>query len=220
MINDIHIVNTENITDITSEVMMDNGNIKLMPANFWRKFAWDDFRIFCHYAARYGIHTIEQQEFLKNIISGRSVIEIGAGHGDIGFHLGIKMTDSKIQNTAYVKNVMSLMQQPIMKYSKSVEKIEALEVVKKYKPQVVIGSWITTFSPRAKSYNSSPFGVKEKKILDLIETYILIGNVDIHKGKPIFNKPHDEYYFDWIISRGKNQLNNRIWVWNNKRKCK
>ena len=54
----------------------------------------------------------------------------------------------------------------------------------------------------------------EKIMLEHVDTYILIGNKDQHGDKPIMDLKHDEYIFDWHVSRGKNQSNNRIWVWN------
>jgi hypothetical protein len=60
------------------------------------------------------------------------------------------------------------------------------------------------------------YGINEKMLLELpnVETYIVIGNKDQHGDKPIMEIPHEEYTFDWHVSRAKNQENNRIWVWN------
>jgi len=35
--------------------------------------------------------------------------------------------------------------------------------------------------------------------------------------KPIMKFAHDEYYNDSMVSRGKNQLNNLLWIWNRKK---
>jgi len=97
-----------------------------------------------------------------------------------------------------------------------VEKLDALDAVKKYEPDVVIGSWITTYAPHEMPYGSNPHGIKEPEILDLVDTFIIIGNLDTHGDKPILKRAHEEYYFDWLVSRGKHQENNRIWIWNKK----
>lgn len=210
------IIPIEGITDISKKVLREDGKVKLLPAEIWKKCKWDDFRAFCHNKARYGIPTYELISYLTNIIDGRSTIEIGAGAGDLGCILNIPMTDSKQQDRPDIKAAYKAMRQPTIRYPKDVEKIEALEAVKKYKPQVVIGSWLTTYAPHEMPYGSNPFGIKEDLILDQVETFILIGNLDTHGDKPIMAQPHEEIYEDWIVSRGKNQENNRIWIWNKK----
>ncbi len=201
------------IVDISDQLMMENGKIKLLPAAEYRKFRWEDFRTFCHFKGRYGIPTVELIDYLIGVIDGRSALEIGAGAGDLGYHLGIKMTDSKIQEDPLVAKSYEAMRQPVIKYPEDVEKIESLDAVIKYKPQVVVASWITPYSPKETSFGSNPFGIKESKILDLVETFIIIGNLDTHWGKPIRKIEHHTFYFDWLVSRGKNQENNRIFIW-------
>ncbi len=208
------IIAADSVTDISPDVLLPDGKLKLLPAEIWRKYRWDDFRAFCHVKARYGIPTVEQHLFLSTIINGRDTIEIGAGAGDLGHYLRIHMTDSKQQEDPIIAAQYAAMHQPTIKYPQEIEKIEALEAVYKYRPEVVIGSWITTYAPHEMPYGSNPYGIKENLILDLVETFILIGNIDIHGDKPIMKKPHEEIYEEWIVSRGKNQKNNRIWIWN------
>jgi len=210
------IIPMDSVTDISHEVLRDDGKLKLLPAEMWKKYKWDDFRAFCHLKARYGIPTYELISYLTNVIDGRSTIEIGAGAGDLGCILNIRMTDSKQQERPDIRAEYEAMRQPVIQYPKDVEKIEALDAVKKYKPQVVIGSWITTYAPHQMPYGSNPYGIRENLILDLVETFILIGNIDTHGDKPIMKFPHEEIYEEWLVSRGKNQENNRIWIWNKK----
>lgn len=212
----ITLLDINKVKDISKEVLREDGKIRLLPSKMWKKYDWPTFRGFCHVHARYGISTMEQHLFLPTIIKGRHVIEIGAGCGDLGHHLRIHMTDNKQQNWPKVKKEYELMQQPTIKYPDDVEEIDALEAVIKYKPQVVIGSWITTYAPHEMPYGSNPYGVQELKILDLVETFIIIGNIDVHGDKPILKEPHEEIYEDWIVSRAKNQENNRIWIRNKK----
>jgi hypothetical protein len=210
------IIPADKVTDISSEVLADDGKIKLLPSDMWKKYKWDDFRAFCHMKARYGIHTVEQHLLLHTIINGRDAIEIGAGAGDLGHHLRIHMTDSKQQEDPIIAAQYAAMRQPVIKYPHEVEKIEALEAVYKYKPQVVIGSWITTYAPHEMPYGSNPYGIRENIILDFVETFILIGNISTHGDKPIMKNKHEEIYEDWMVSRGAKQENNRIWIWNRK----
>ena len=206
------------ITDISSEVLQPNGKLKLMPASEWRKFDWNSFRTFCHKYTRYGIPTVELIHFLYTEINRRcplaDCIEIGAGAGDLGHILGITMTDSRQQEIPAIKAAYDAMRQPVIKYPDDVVGLEATEAVRKYKPKVVVASWITTYAPHEMPYGSNPFGVEEEDLLKLVDTFILIGNIDTHGDKPIMQLPHEEYYFDWLVSRGKNQENNRIWIWN------
>jgi hypothetical protein len=211
------IIPMDSVKDISHEVLREDGKIKLMPSSEWRKYKWDDFRAFCHVKARYSIPTIEMIDFLRTKIGDRKTIEIGAGNGDLGFHLGIHMTDSKLQNRPEVAIEYKLMGQPTINYPEEIEEMEALIAVLTHKPQVVIGSWITAFgNPTIQKYGCNLYGINENIMLDHVDTYILIGNKDQHGDKPIMNIPHEEYIFDWHVSRGKNQQNNRIWIWNRK----
>lgn len=205
-----------NIITIYNEVLDNNNRVKLMPAEEWRKYKWDDFRLFCHEFSRYGIPTIEVINFLKEKINGRRTLEIGAGAGDLGYHLGIKMTDSKQQERPEVIAAYKAMRQPLIKYPKDVERREATDAVYKYKPEVVVASWITTYAPHEMPYGSNPYGVREFDILRLCETFILIGNRDTHGDKPIMEIEHEEYLLSGLVSRAHNQDNNRIWIWNRK----
>jgi hypothetical protein len=201
------------LQDISKDLLEPNGKMKLLSYEYYQTLKWENFRLFCHEYARYGIPTKELVHFIKSLIDGKTALEIGAGSGDLGYHLGIKMTDSKIQDSKPVKRLYELTKQPTIKYGKDVEKLEALEAVKKYKPQVVVASWVTTYSPTATNYGSSPHGINEKEILDLVDTYILIGNLDIHGDKPIMDEFSFEYNLPWNISRAARLENNRIWVW-------
>lgn len=203
----------DGLKDLSNELLMENGKIKARFAHEYKNYKWDDFRLFCHQYARYGIPTLELLDFIRDSIDGRDAIEIGAGAGDLGHHLGIKMTDSKQQEKPEVIQFMHSVQQPPIKYPDDVEKLEALEAVYKYKPKVVVASWITPYAPHEMPYGSNPWGVKEDKILKLVETFIIVGNMDVHFDKPIRQFTHKTVHADWIISRAKNPENNCIFIW-------
>lgn len=205
----------DSVTDISRELLQPDGYLHLMSASEWHKYPWNDFRVFCHVHARYGIPTIELVAFLHDILHTQpECIEIGSGSGDLGHHLGIPMTDSRQQEIPLIRAQYEAMHQPVIQYPAEVEKLDALAAVQKYRPEVVIGSWITTYAPHEMPYGSNPLGIREPEILELVDTFILIGNIDTHGDKPIMKLKHEEYYFDWLVSRGKNQENNRIWIWN------
>lgn len=207
------ILEAKNLIDVSPELLLPNGKMKLLPAAFYDAKDKNDLRLFCHNYARYGIPTTELVDFLIQKIDGRSAIEIGSGHGDLGYHLNIKMTDSKIQKNPEIQESYKALKQPIIDYPDDVEELEALDAVEKYKPSVVIASWITTYAPDIMPYGSNPHGIKEAKILDKIETFIIVGNNDLHGDKPIRKLPHLEIYEPWIKSRATNPENNRIYIW-------
>lgn len=209
---------TGEIKEIGEELLREDGKLYLRESSFYKNLDWQEFRLFCHKYARYGISTTELIDYIKNIIADRSCIEIGAGAGDLGFHLGVKMTDSKQQEDSVVRKAYEAMKQPIIKYPKDVEKIDALDAVKKYKPQVVVASWITPYSKYKTTFGSNPYGIKEKEILDIVETFIIVGNLDQHHDKPIRYFHHDVILEPWIVSRAKDQSKNCIFLWDS-RKC-
>lgn len=207
------IIPTEGLTDISNELLLPNGKLKLLSSEKYREYKWTDFRHFCHQHARYGIPTVELVDYIKNIIGHRSAIEIGSGHGDLGYHLNIPMTDSKQQEMPEIKASYAAMGQPTIKYPDDVEKLEALEAVYKYKPKVVVASWITPYSKHETTFGSNPFGIREDKILSLVETLVIVGNIDIHWDKPIRKQEHITHHAPWIVSRAKNPEKNCIFIW-------
>lgn len=207
------IIPKDSITDISPEVLLIDGKVRLLPSKVWQEYRWDDFRAFCHEKARYGIPTYELHLLIHSIINGRDAIEIGAGSGDFGHHLRIHMTDSKQQERPDIIAAYKAMKQPVIVYPDEVEKLDAVDAIEKYEPKVVFASWITPYSPHETYYKSNPFGVKVNKVVDLVDTFIFYGNIDIHGDSPIMKLPHEEIYEDWMVSRAKNQENNRLWIW-------
>jgi hypothetical protein len=203
----------EDITDLTNDILLPNGKLKFLPAEYYHNLDQNKLRLFCHLKARYGIPTIELIDFLKDQIKDRKAIEIGAGNGDFAYHLNIPATDAKYQADEKFKNFYKMVQQPVIQYPQDVIPLTAQEAVYKYKPKVVIASWVTEKYIKGKSTGFIK-GVNEIKLLKSIETYILIGNIAVHGNKEIMKIPHKEYCFPWIISRSNNPELNRIWIWN------
>ncbi len=162
----------------------------------------------------YQIPTWELIEWLRDTIDGRmkSTIEIGAGKACIGRHLGIHMTDSCCYEVPLIAQYYHTLGQPVTIPPPDVERLSGNDAVIKYRPQVVLGSWITQWSNIP--HDGNFFGINEERILDAGATYILVGNIDVHGKKRIMRWPHREYYFPWLVSRGMDQNNNRIWIWN------
>lgn len=206
------LLNPEKLTDISAELLLPNGKLKLLSYKDYQQFEWDDVRFFCWKYCRYGLPTIELIEFLKNQIGNRGAIEIGSGHGDLGYHLGIPMTDSYVQSDKDFIDTLALAGQNAISYPPDIEKLEALDAIAKYKPQVVVSSWVT-HKWREGQANGFIRGVEQDKILPQCETYILIGNDAIHKHSPIMAKAHHKVRRDFLLSRATKTNLNYMYFW-------
>lgn len=198
------------------ELLDDDGYLKILPAAFYDKFPPEELRLFCHFFARYGLPTVELVEFLKTYIGDRSAIEIGAGCGDLGRALNIPMTDNYCQDWPEVKAHYQICGQPIIQYGKDVERLDALDAVKKYKPDVVIGQWVTHWIDPNLPFppgGGNIYGIKENLLLNSKCQYIMIGNRRVHGMKPIRSLPHDELQLPFIKSRANYPEDNVIYVW-------
>lgn len=86
--------------------------------------------------------------------------------------------------------------QPVIQYPSDVEKLDAEQAINKYKPDTVIGCFIThKFDYSTNSGNA--FGVQEEFIIKNVRRYINVGNLETHRLKP---------------TRSVDQSKNRIWV--------
>lgn len=194
----------------------ENGRIRLLPAEEFRSVPLDHLRIWCHKHARYGIPTLELVEWLREQIDDQMAIEVGAGCGDLGYHLGIIRTDSYIQTDPKVRSYFFSLGQVPVTPPPDVIRMDAERAVRKYKPDVVIASWLTRrFVPgrdRQGVSQAFAYGAREEEIVRAA-TYIHIGNRNVHGEKNILSLPHEEYQFDWLVSRARDQSQNVIWVW-------
>lgn len=200
----------------TPRVKRETNQLDLLPSSAYDQMEFNALRIWCHLNARYGLPTIELVDWLKDFIGDKKAIEIGSGHGDLAFHLGITGTDSKCQEEKEVIAYYQLLSQPLIKYPGWVEKIEALDAVKKYLPDIVIASWVTQWvDPKlpAPPEGGCMYGVKEDLLLEMGITYVLIGNLSVHGQKRIRKIPHEEFNLQFVKSRSSLPELNRILVW-------
>jgi len=196
-----------------NSLLLDNeGLIKAVSPSILKSITSQDLAIWCHSHSIYGIPTPELIDWLKEEIRDKSAIEIGAGKGTFGKILGVPQTDGFIQLIPEVRLHYELMKQPIIEPHKNVQKFEASDAVKHFKPEVVFGSWITQHDYKPIP-QSSFWGVKEDEILKLVSKYIVIGNEGSHGLKKILSYPHKKYKFDWLYSRSQTKSENIIYVW-------
>jgi hypothetical protein len=190
----------------------ESGNLKSVPASSLKNFSTMQFQLFGHKHGIYQIVTHELVDFIGNEIDGDSAIEIGSGNGCLGRTLGIPMTDSWIQATPEVKEFYDDMYQPIVNYREDVEKLEANDAIDKYKPDVVVGAWVSQLKTPTNEVGS-PFGVDEVAFIGKVRKYILVGNLDSHAEKDILKITRNRSYtVDWLYSRSAAPMKNRIWI--------
>lgn len=179
----------------------DQGRLKVVPSEVYERLDWTDLRIWCHLHDFYGLPTTELVTFLRGLLGGRSAIEVGAGHGALGRALGIPITDSKVQEIPEVRLLYALQGQPTIDYPSDVEHLDALDAIQKYKPQVVIGSWVTQTSDGTRP--GCMYGIDEEAVLDRVESYVVFGSLKVHGGdmKVISSRPHVTLRKPWMWSR-------------------
>ena len=206
------LLNTD-ISGLEKQVFDDAGHLIIHPFSFYKGIQRNDILHLMHKHGIYVLPTSELIDFLREKTVG-SAIEIGAGNGAISRTLKIPITDSKMQDEPDAKLFYKLIQQPGIKYPSDCEKIDAIAAVKKYRPDTVIGAFITHKYVN-ETIGGNYLGVKEEKIIALCKRYINIGNQITHHSKPILKLGHTRHYFPWIITRSINQDENRIFIWDN-----
>lgn len=194
--------------------LLKGGELMVMPATFYAQFDQTKLRVFCHKHALYTLPTVELIAWLRERIGGRSAIEIGAGQGAIGRALGIPRTDSYMQQRPEVAQLYRMTGQPTVTYPKDVEKLDAIKALRKYRPQVVIGSWITQKYMEGPAYrqNASVYGPDEQQILARCEEYIHIGNEAPHGDKRILDRLAEKHRLPFLYSRAQTPELNIVYI--------
>lgn len=176
-----------------------------------------DLKLWCHKRARYVLPTLELVTFIRGVINGRDALEIGSGNGDLGYMLGIRETDSYIQQKR--SDLWARMGQVPTNPPAEVVMCDAMRAVYAYRPQVVVGSWITRkfetgIDVEGVDLQASAFGVREEELLERVETYIHVGNEAIHGKKTLLRKPHETVRVPGHLSRHADQNLNVVYIWN------
>lgn len=184
------------------------GVLQVVPASVYAGIPHQHLQIWTHLNACYGLPTTELVDFIQQVIHGRSAIEIGSGNGVLGKALGIPCTDLKAQEIPEVRALYIQMKQPTIRYGAHVEHLEALAAVRKYKPRVVVGSWVTQVSDGSRQ--GAVFGVDEEALLRQVETYILFGSLRNHGDKAICRRPHKVLQQPWMRSRADDAA---LFIW-------
>ncbi len=200
---------------------LDNGELRVVPADYYRQFDQEQLSVFGHRHAFYVLPTWELiakvDELIREASPSRSAIEIGAGSGILGKALDIPCTDSFMQSDPEVAALYKVMGQPVITYGKHVQRMSASEAVKHCHPEVVVAAWVThLFDVRESHRGGNMFGVDEVAMLKKIKRYIFVGHSGPHAAKPLFDyQPPTTIHLDGLFSRGADPHGNAIWVWDN-----
>lgn len=202
----------------------DQGLLRIHPAEVHRAYMSQmERQIWCHYRGIYGIPTVELVAWFQKQIGGRRAIEIGSGNGALGRALGIPRTDKRLMEEQKIADYYAAGGQPVTTYPDDVEKMDALDAVRHYKPDVVVASWVSHYLPPEHTgrYRGCMYGVKEPEMLERIQHYVMLGNVAIHQQnapggtrKPIFSThPYKAFTAPWVVSRTSQPELDRLWIW-------
>jgi hypothetical protein len=199
-------LNPDEIRDIAPDVLGEDGRMQVLPAAFWKTTTMQERALFGHQHGIYSFPTVELVARLTEIIDGREAIEIGAGNGVLADALGIPGTDSFQQLMPKYRMVYELTRQPIVPYGPNVVDLHASRAVRRLKPRVVIGCWVThKYDPMNHDAGGNEVGVDQFDILRNCETYVLIGNEKQHELNPIWERrTTDLEYPDYLFSRAHN----------------
>lgn len=241
------LVNLERAKEIAKALCDSSGRIYPVPFSFIKKDTLDTLNMVMQAMGLYTFPTLELCEWLNSQIDDdpelepHSAIEICAGTGWIGRQLGIPITDIKNMDNPIVQNVMAETFSVPTIYADDTEQLEAMEAVKKYSPEIVIGSFVTSRKRVDKKdkrvaktvryvlpYGGNidinlmdevrkeiPVGVDVESIIRKVYKVILVVNTRTHLQESYFNLPHQTLSFPWLVTRGDNSQS-RIIVFENK----
>jgi hypothetical protein len=187
------------------------GLIHPIPAKELAKFDFLTRRLFLHKWALYTFPTTELIDYLADRIAGKSAIEIGAGLGVIGRALGVPLTDNKMQEWPEIRATYQLMGQPTIKYPPDVIELDAISAVERYKPDIVIGSYITHKWDDS-SQSGNWWGVDTLKLTEMVPEYLMIGNLNTHRNDPAMKQLDHVERHDFLFTRGEDNTS-AIFCW-------
>lgn len=205
----------DSLIDLTEmeATLFKDGEFQILSISELKKFSETHFTHFGHKHAMYTIPTLELVEALKELIGSDHAVEIGSGRGVLGKALGIKCTDNYCQEIPEIKNHYKMYHQNTIQYGKHVEKRDAEWVARKWRPDVIFGSWIThKYDEKLQSGNI--YGPNEEIILDNCKRYIMLGNGKTHDEKPIMRyKPDVISDFPGYITKSTSPELDKVYIW-------
>lgn len=242
------LIDFKRVVEIVESIVGKDGKIYPIPYSLIENDTLDTLNYVMQALGLYTFPTLELCEWLSSQIDDNpeyephSAIEICGGTGWIGRQLGIPITDIKNMENPAVQDVMLEQASMPTIYADDVETLEASDAVKKYQPEIVIGSYVTSKQlvdkidrKRAMTigvHMPSLHGVIEQNLMDVarkevrvgvdvksicrkVYKVILICNMRTHRNESYVSLPHQTLSFPWLVTRGdKSQA--RILVFENK----
>jgi hypothetical protein len=241
-------VDLNRVQAIIDQIYGSDNRIYPIPYSFIKNDNDDTLNFVMQACALYTFPTCELCEWLNSQIDDdseyepHSAIEICAGTGWIGRQLGIPITDLKAQEDPVMAGLMMQMVTKPVTYSDDVEKLEAQEAIAKYKPDIVIGSFVSSkknilhnnkkktmilkeVSPMGITIEHNLmelaekelpfFGVDVEKVIKTCWKTILVCNLRTHRTQSYLKIPHQSLSFPWLVTRG-DVSQARILVFENK----
>lgn len=242
------LIDFKRAVEIVESIVGKDGKIYPIPYSLIENDTLDTLNFVMQALGLYTFPTLELCEWLSSQIDDNpelephSAIEICGGTGWIGRQLGIPSTDIKNMENPLVQDVMLEQASMPTIYADDVETLEASDAVKKYQPEIVIGSYVTSKQlvdkidrKRAMTigfYMPSLHGVIEQNLMDVAKKEVRVGvdvksicrkvykvilvcNMRTHRNESYISLPHQTLSFPWLVTRGdKSQA--RILVFENK----
>jgi hypothetical protein len=210
------IIANEDTSYLDKILLAPNGRLNLLSHRDYQQINYNHLRLWAIRNARYCFPTLELIEWLREKIVGYYTIELGAGHGDLGYHLGIVQTDSYMQQRPDIQILYANMGQTTTKPPDDVLEYDALEAVETLRPEIAVAAWLTQkVLPEecVPSTQGSIYGADEFGIIKNVKMYIHIGNESSHGQKKVLAIPHEKHYLPWLVSRSAYPEQNVIYVW-------
>lgn len=205
MLKGTRFINTAGLRDLAPDVLDENGRIRILPAAFWAETTRDERGMFGTRHGYYSFPTVELVDYLRQLIGDSKAIEIGAGNGVLAEALGITATDNRMQEWPKYRGLYNVLGQAPVPYGPNIVDCNASRAVRIYKPDIVIGCWVTHKYDRRRHWaGGNEVGVDEEEVLAGCRTYVIVGNDTVHNGKKIWDRPHERHDLPFLYSRAIN----------------
>ena len=113
---DAFAINPAQVRDVSSLLLDAKGCLRVVPARTLEATTPQERFLFGVREGVYSFPTVELCEFLRSRIAGRTVIEIGAGHGPLAQALSIPATDNRQQEDEELKAYYQAIGQPTVRW--------------------------------------------------------------------------------------------------------
>jgi hypothetical protein len=209
-----YVIDTDGLRDLAPDVIDEHGLPRIMPAAYYAATTAAERGALAVRHGLYCLPTVELVTWLTDFIDGRKTIEIGAGNGRLAEALDIPATDAYLQDRPDVRKYYEAYNQPLIVFGPNVERLEAIDAIRKHRPQIVIAAWVThRYDPHHHTAGGNMFGPDTDTILRQVGHYVLIGNDRVHARHPLWQRPHEIHHPPWLYSRAINDSPNFIAVW-------